>query len=129
MKDIWNEICWFVRVKIFMNGILDIPHKIRAMRLKFRRGFSCCDTFGLHANLAKYIYKGLKAFKEDLKKHPSYPPSMTFDDWCSTIDTIIEGFRMIILEDLYLCIYTKKEYEKIDNALSLFSKYFMDLWL
>jgi len=127
LKDVLYEIGWFVSVKIWDGGILDIPHKIRALKLKHKRGFSCCETYGLYWHLARYIYRGLKSFRADMEKYPSYPYEIGWEEWCATVDKMIDGFRLIEGTDSWFA--TEEEHKKMKLALELFAKHFQDLWL
>jgi len=128
IKEILANICWSIRAKIWYNGILRLPHKIRALKLKYKRGFSCCDTSELFMYFSKNIYRGLLAFKEDLNKFPCYPSEIeTFEEWCEIIDQMIEGFRLIMRDDWFA--ETEEERRKMNLGVELFARHFRDLWL
>jgi hypothetical protein len=72
----------------------------------------------------------LKRFREiDL----SLPANITDEDWKVILDKIIEAFELIKFEweDEYnstIDEYKERE-EKIKEGLSLFAKYYRDLWI
>lgn len=97
-------------------------------------GFVDAEHFSLDTSLSLYIYSQLCYFRENcLVGHPSY---MTFDEWKSIIDKMIEAFKlMIIADESYNLIsskemknYSKNRRKKINYGLRLFIKYYNHLW-
>jgi hypothetical protein len=103
-------------------------HKIkRFFRLKFQRltrGWDDSETWNLDYHLAKLISPRLKRFKELTICHPH---EITSEQWDEILDKMIFAFDQII-EDDYSKMSDPDCFEKIKEGLSLFHKYYFDLW-
>jgi hypothetical protein len=108
-----------------------MKHFFKKLWLKHKRGFSCCDTWNLDGVFAKYLVKGLKAFKQD---YNSCPSDLTFEEWEKTINSMIWSFWYRCSEtywdddwnDEKSSLARRKKYQ---NGLDLFAKYFNHLWI
>ena len=88
-------------------------------------GFVDAETFNLDMSFSMYIYSYLCYFRDNcLDGHPS---SMTFEQWKSIIDKMIEGFKLQITTDNTWSI-SKNKQKKINYGMRLFIKYYNHLW-
>lgn len=88
------------------------------------RGFDDSETWNLDATISKFIYPRLKAFLDDTKRISVHPADMTFDEWIEIIEKMIEGFELLVKDD----IKTDDEEKIIEESLDLFRKHFFALW-
>jgi hypothetical protein len=106
---------------------------------KEKYGFDERECWNLDITLAAYIYPRLKVFKE--MNHISRPFSLKDgDEWEQIIDKMLWSFEQIIqgyAKMLEITHYddSKKDskeideyFNKINDGLFLFAKYFQDLW-
>lgn len=93
------------------------------------------DVWNLDHSLAKIIHPALIEFKE---KSVSLPcnidlldaPNIKEDDrWSYIIDEMIWSFSVIADEDIDICLENKDFYDRVDNGVRLFGKYYRDLWI
>jgi len=88
-------------------------------------GFINAETFNLDVTLSMYIYSQLCYFRDNcLKGHPS---SMTFEQWKSIIDKMIEAFKLQITTNNEWTV-SKNKQKKINYGMRLFIKYYNHLW-
>ncbi len=86
-------------------------------------GLSEADTWEMDIVLAMDIYTYLRYFKDT--NNLSYPCEFNdMQEWVDILDKMIEGFGLIITEDEP----SNRQQKKIKKSLSLFKKYFFDLW-
>jgi len=85
-------------------------------------GFDDRQLWGLDMTIATFVYPRLIRFKEIVI---SYPNGLTMQKWYDALDKMIEGFRLIILDQT---VYTQEELDIQTEAIQLFSKYYFDLW-
>ena len=84
------------------------------------RGFDDTETWCLRSAFSKFIVPRLQAFKE---QHICHPCSMTMEEWDNIIQEMIDGFKEVEKIDEF-----SADIEKINRALELFSKWYLDLW-
>lgn len=93
------------------------------------RGWDNSDTWSLDWTMAKFILPRLKLFKEVNNGHPS---ELTEEEWDATIDKMI--FAMAAVADGSWNYHdedieeTRAHWDKVQEGLELFGKYFRDLW-
>jgi len=88
-------------------------------------GFINAEFFNLDMTFNMYIYSHLCYFRDNcLNGHPG---SMTFEQWKSIIDKMIEGFKLQIITDNDWKI-SKNKQKKINYGMRLFIKYYNHLW-
>lgn len=88
-------------------------------------GFVNAEFFNLDYSLSLYIYSHLCYFRDYcLNGHPS---SMTFEQWKSIIDKMIEAFKLQITTDNEWSV-SKNKQKKIKYGMRLFIKYYNHLW-
>jgi len=88
-------------------------------------GFVDAEFFDLDYSLSLYIYSHLCYFRDYcLCGHPS---SMTFEQWKSIIDKMIEAFKLQITTDNEWNV-SKNKQKKINYGMRLFIKYYNHLW-
>ena len=88
-------------------------------------GFVNAETFNLDMSLSMYIYSQLCYFRDNCLN--GYPSSMTFEEWKSIIDKMIEAFKLQITEKNNYEI-SKNKQKKINYGMRLFIKYYNNLW-
>lgn len=90
-----------------------------------KEGFVDAEFFNLDYSLSLYIYSHLCYFRDNcLNGHPS---SMTFEQWKSIIDKMIEAFKLQITTDNEWNV-SKNKRKKINYGMKLFIKYYNHLW-
>lgn len=87
------------------------------------RGWDDSETFSLDFSLAKIILPRLKRFHQ-IKC--GYPASMTKEEWNIILDKMIAMFEFSASEARYIA--DKKEFDKHQEGLELFTKYYWHLW-
>ena len=86
------------------------------------RGFDDTELWALDITIVKFILPRLKLFRERLI---SFPPSITFEEWKSILQKMIDGFEEYERRDEHPLDWDTK---KIDEGMKLFVEYFHDLW-
>lgn len=99
-------------------------------------GFVDAEHFSLDASLSLYIYSQLCYFREYCLV--GHPMGMTFEEWQTKLDAMIEAFKLMIIEEDYSERWlltekeqkqlTKNKQKKINYGLRLFIKYYHSLW-
>ena len=90
-----------------------------------KEGFVDAEFFNLDYSLSLYIYSHLCYFRDNcLNGHPSF---MTFEQWKSIIDKMIEAFKLQITTDNEWNV-SKNKQKKINYGMRLFIKYYNHLW-
>lgn len=107
---------------------------IKFLYQRLTRGFDDSATWSLDDHLAKLILPRLKRFKE-LNTHawpggrgdPSDPA--TPEAWHGMLDQMIFAFEWHANDEKKYCSdYDEAEYQKVEEGLRLFAKYFGALW-
>jgi hypothetical protein len=97
-------------------------------------GFVEAATFDLHSTFSLFIYSYMCYFRDHCLV--SYPCGLTFEEYKKIIDDIIEGFKLMLIDEKEYRLqdsegkrkYSKRRQRKIDRALRLFAKYYYCLW-
>jgi hypothetical protein len=98
-------------------------------------GFVDAEHFGLDATLSLYIYSQLCYFR-DYPMTCGTPCGMTHEQWEGIVNSMIEAFKLMIVEDNESWTLTDKERryrsknrrKKINHGLRMFIKYYHSLW-
>jgi hypothetical protein len=94
---------------------------VRFAKQREERGWDDSETWSLFVTLSEWIVPRLKRFKELNNGHPS---SISCSQWDNIIDRIIEGFELIIEDD----VLDSEKSKKRNEAMDLFREWFFDLW-
>ena len=89
---------------------------------RLERGFDYSELWNLDYTIARFILPRLKAFKESTG---GYPYGMTNDEWHNILDRMIEGFELIVKDDIEV---NEEEEKKKVEALDLLRDNFFSLW-
>ena len=95
--------------------------KIKQERKKY--GFSFEECWNLNDTIASFVLPRLIMFR---KRTDCCPSKITFEEWKDILDTMIEGFYLIV--DKKSWELRDEELEKAKKGIELFSKYFFSLW-
>ena len=100
-------------------------------------GFVDAEHFSLDTSLSLYIYSQLCYFR-DYPMTCGTPCGLTHEKWEEIVNTMIEAFRLLIVEEDYSERWTMSEQEwrhksknkqkKINYGLRMFIKYYSNLW-
>ena len=85
------------------------------------RGFDDTEMWALSNTIAAFIVPRLEVFKA---QHIDHPQGLAFEEWDCVLQTMIDGFKEM---EKYDNISEFKP-EKVKKALTLFRKWFLDLW-
>lgn len=89
-------------------------------------GFINAETFNLDATLSMCIYSYLCYFRDNcMVGHPGF---MTFEEWETIINKMIEAFKLQIDLDTSSDLPSKNKQKKINYGMRLFIKYYNHLW-
>ena len=131
-----NEESWPFK-DIYENLVLRSQHKKYDRNYVIDdKGFVKAEAYDLFMVLAMINYSYLKYFREDCE-HISIPVSFCdsngkcdVDGWLSTLDKMINAFKLIIEDDFSPLIEEEqKRIDAIHEGLDLYSKYFLNLWI
>lgn len=98
-------------------------------------GFVDAEHFSLDTTLSLYIYSQLCYFR-DYCMDCSTPVGLEHEQWQGIVNSMIEAFKLMIVEDKESWIGTRKEQyyrsknrnKKINHGLRMFIKYYHSLW-
>lgn len=98
-------------------------------------GFVDAEHFNLDTSLSLYIYSQLCYFR-DYPMTCGTPVGMTHEQWEGIVNSMIEAFKLMIVEDNESWTLTEKERKyhsknrskKINHGLRMFIKYYHNLW-
>ena len=98
-------------------------------------GFVDAEHFGLDTSLSLYIYSQLCYFRDYCTDY-STRIGLENEQWQGIVNSMIEAFKLMIVEDKESCTYTRKEQyyrsknrnKKINHGLRMFIKYYHCLW-
>lgn len=82
------------------------------------------DTWNLDITIAKFILPRLKLFRKVVDCYPCDLNSI--EEWHDILDKMIESFYLMATTSSYKTL--NENYEKIEQGLDLFRKYYHDLW-
>ena len=109
----------------------NIKRKIKFFGQRLTKGWNDSETWDLDITIAKFIVPRLKRFRE---LNNGFPNGFTMETWGQTIDHMVESFEMIIQEktnDNFIepdIEKAKQRFNRRQEGLILFGKYFHDLW-
>ena len=98
-------------------------------------GFVDAEHFNLDTSLSLYIYSQLCYFR-DYPMTCGTPVGMTHEQWEGIVNSMIEAFKLMIVEDNESWTLTERERKyhsknrskKINHGLRMFIKYYHNLW-
>lgn len=119
---------WSLKKPLYVDKS-DKRYKCHIKQLK-ENGFSDAETWALDSVVAEFILPRLKRFHEITI---SYPNDIAFKEWKNILNKIIFAFEWSLTckESNNLNLSKEKEkinWEKYNEGMQLFSKYFRDLW-
>ena len=82
------------------------------------RGFDDTELWNLNTTICQFIIPRLEEFK---KQTFAYPPNITFEEWISIIDKMLDFFKRYCDDDID--VDARK-----DEGFKLFCEYFEFLW-
>lgn len=98
----------------------------KAQRLT--RGFDNTEMWSLDCTIAKFIAPRLKVFLEQAEQIEDHPGQITFQEWKGILEQMIEGFEIYPNHFHWTEEESDANWKKVDKALSLFHKWFFNLW-
>lgn len=98
----------------------------RAQRLT--RGFDDTEMWSLDCTITKFIAPRLKVFLEKAEQIGDHPGNITFQEWKGILEQMIEGFEIYPDHFNWTAEESDANWKKVDKALSLFHKWFFNLW-
>jgi hypothetical protein len=87
------------------------------------RGWDDSDTWSLDHTIAKLVLPRIKRFKEVSICHPGH---LTEQEWDDHLDKMIALFEFAASDDRWML--PDEAYQKHQEGLDLFAKYFWNLW-
>jgi hypothetical protein len=88
------------------------------------RGWDDSETWSLDSSLAKIVLPRLKRFRE---LYGGRPARLTTEEWANIIDEMIFAFEFHTSEERWCCT-DKDKWNRVNNGLELFGKYYSHLW-
>jgi hypothetical protein len=125
--DILDDPQWtlFRHISYIWYEINNLRFRIKMKFQKIFRGYSDDEIWELHLSIAEYVSKRLKIFRYG--RLIGYPSEFRdIEQWYESLDAMIEAFDLII-DDQWDVGYETRQ-AKINKGLSIFAKYFQDLW-
>lgn len=98
----------------------------KAQRLT--RGFDDTEMWSLDCTITKFIAPRLKVFLEKAEQIGDHPGNITFQEWKGILEQMIEGFEIYPDHFNWTAEESDANWKKVDKALSLFHKWFFNLW-
>lgn len=98
----------------------------KAQRLT--RGFDDTEMWSLDCTIAEFIAPRLKVFLEQAEQIEDHPGQITFQEWKGILEQMIEGFEIYPNRFHWTEEESDANWKKVDKALSLFHKWFFNLW-
>ena len=99
-------------------------------------GFVNAEHFSLDTTLSLYIYSQLCYFR-DYPMTCGTPCGMTHEKWVEIVNSMIEAFRLMIVEESESkwsmskkerYYHSKNRMKKINHGMRMFIKYYHNLW-
>ena len=104
-----------------------MKHRIKNWIRRIKYGIGCCDLAGYSYYISERIRDDLTLFKENMYSHPA---DMSFEEWESIIQEMIDGFDAFLQMDEF--VPSDKEYKRLNKihkrGMRTFIKYFRGLW-
>jgi len=98
----------------------DDPRYPEWKKQQAERGFDNTELWSLNHTIAEYLYPRIRAFAEVTV---SFPPELTSKEWDVILNKMADGFEEYA-KDKFL----DTEFDKVNEGLELFRKWFLDLW-
>ena len=95
---------------------------------RLTRGFDDTEMWSLDCTIAEFIAPRLKVFLEQAELIEDHPGQVTFQEWKSILEQMIEGFEIYPNHFHWTAEESDANWKKVDKALSLFHKWFFHLW-
>lgn len=95
---------------------------------RLTRGFDDTELWSLDCTIARFIAPRLKAFKEHAKQVGDHPGSITSTEWQEILETMIKGFEIYPEHFNWDSNEIDENWKTVDKAMSLFHKWFFNLW-
>ena len=90
---------------------------------RLERGFDDSETWNLDCTIAQFILPRLKRFKEVLISHPM---NITATEWNNILDKMIFAWEYLASDDEFKDVSDIDK--KVEMGLTLFAKYYQNLW-
>ena len=106
-----------------------IPHFIHKIITYKKYGITCYNASNLNDHIARQIVNGIQYMLDDLMGHPAELNDE--QQWIDILTKIQKGFKEWIVDGgHYKCdeIDYKEKEKEFNEAMKLFSKYYMYLW-
>lgn len=115
--------CYFF---MFMENftIRGIKRNVKFFIQRCTRGWDEREVWNLDRTLGAYIYPRLIEFKKI--KH-GYPDDISEEIWDHHLDEMVFAFKTLSEDDNYLG-FDQETFDRIQNGLNLFAKYYTALW-
>lgn len=114
----------FLKTKKGKNELKDEIKYRKSLRKELKQnGFDKSECWNLDYTFSMFILPRLKYFRENTISYPD--EQMGFDGWMEILDKMIYAFERITEDD----ITETKEFDKVQEGLDLFGKYFRHLWI
>jgi hypothetical protein len=91
------------------------------------RGYSDSEWYNFNTETAKYIIPRLKHLRNNLHAWPAGKDVQTPEDWEKILDEMIWTFEFINSDD-FDYVKDKSQWDRMQEGLNLFAKYYVDLW-
>lgn len=88
-------------------------------------GWDNTELWNLDITLAKLILPRLRRFRVKLQ---GWPASLTLGEWQDALDKMIKAFELILDEDYHSWDDNGDMMQTVETGLTLFAKYYRDLW-
>lgn len=95
------------------------------IKQRIKNGFDDSETWSLYSTIAQFIYPRLKRYKE---VNNGTPMGLTENEWNDILDKMIFSFESIVNDTIDFTIDEKENYNKFEEGINLFAKYFLQLW-
>ncbi len=95
---------------------------------RLERGFDDSELWSLDCTIAEFIAPRLKVFLEQAEQIEDHPGQITFQEWKGILEQMIEGFEIYPNHFNWTEEESDANWKKVDKALSLFHKWFFNLW-
>jgi hypothetical protein len=116
---------WSLKKPMYLDK-KDKRYKKHMAQLK-KNGFSDSETWSLDSAIAEFIVPRLKRFKQ---LQNGFPMGLTEQQWDVIVDKMIFAFEFHLMKDNWSDNKAgfDAEYEKYEEGLQLFTKWFGHLW-
>lgn len=102
-----------------------IPHKLTNLYLRWRHGAGCCDCFSYYYYIAPKLAKGIEEFRKYCHGN-STPQGLTVEKWDQILKEMVWAFEHFAYDSFGE--YKEADDKRANKGVSLFGKYFRDLW-